>query len=370
MSKYDKSSYYIEKYNLSTDKKSKEERSELWKEVANSEEARLAHAEHLGKQVTSEIAAITEAGKNKDYAALIELAQTNTITRTIIYDILKENIAGQVFETNYLDPWEQAFYKVKRHNEVRIINNTPTMGSNYVVQVAKQNEILPILTNDNRASYSYSTRNAQIGKVDERDEAATEIRRAILENRERQFISLIRNATTVSGGQGTANDIPLANMAMANETIPDINNVVFDTLANGLTKRNLSELIFKLEQYGYSGRTLYLSPRRKADIRSWLSTQASTSASPIDFFSQREILTSGKLEGLYNLEVKTLNYLRDNEVYVWDNSADFGEIFLRGETQVEDRISTEGAFQRELHAAQIEGQVLYNARRLAKLELR
>jgi hypothetical protein len=156
---------------------------------------------------------------------------------------------------------------------------------------------------------------------------------------------------------------------MANGSVPDINNVVFDKLSNGLTKRNLSELMFKLEQYGYSPRVVFCSPRRKADIRSWVATQATTSSSPVDFFTQREILTTGKLDGLYGLEVRTLNYLQDNEVYMWDNSKDFGEIFLRGDVQVEDRISQEGAFMRELHAAQNEGMVLYNARRIAKLSL-
>ena len=158
-------------------------------------------------------------------------------------------------------------------------------------------------------------------------------------------------------------------MAKANGDAPDINNVVFDTLANGLTKRNLSELLYKLEQYGYGARTLFLSARRKADIRSWVATQATTSSSPVDFFTQRDILQNGELEGLYGLQVRILNYLKDDEVYMWDNSRDFGEIYLRGDVQIEDRISQEGAFMRELHAAQNEGMVLFNARRLAKLQL-
>lgn len=358
---------YVENYNLPTERLSKKERQEMWKEVASSDEARVAHAQALGEQISNEIAAVLEAAKDNNVAALEELA-TAVLTREIVMDILKENIASLVMEVRQLDPWENPYYTVRRLNTVTMINNHPTMGATPVVQVGKQYDVLPIMTSDNRAAYSYSTRNALIGKVDERDEAANEIRRAILENREVKFIDLIR-AATACPGPGLPNTIALPNFAMANGSVPDINNVVFDKLSNGLTKRNLSELMYKLEQYGYTPRVVFCSPRRKADIRSWVATQATTSSSPVDFFTQREVLTTGKLDGLYGLEVKTLNYLRDDEVYMWDNSKDFGEIFLRGDVQVEDRISTEGAFMRELHAAQNEGMVLYNARRIAKLSL-
>lgn len=358
---------YVEQFNLPTERLGKKERQEMWKEVASSEEARIAHAQALSEQITNEIAAVLAAAKDNNKEALIEISQA-ILTREIVMDILKESIASLVMEVTQLEAWENPHYTIRRLNNVTMINNHPTMGATPVVQVGKQYDVLPIMTSDNRTSYGYSTRNALIGKVDERDEAANEIRRTILENREVKFIDLIRAATACPGA-GLPNTIALPNFAMANGSVPDINNVVFDTLANGLTKRNLSELMFKLEQYGYSPKIVFCSPRRKADIRGWVATQASTSASPVDFFTQREILTQGKLYGLYGLEVRTLNYLRDDEVYMWDNSKDFGEIFLRGEVQVEDRISTEGAFMRELHAAQNEGMVLYNARRIAKLQL-
>lgn len=360
---------YVEKYNLPTERLSDEERKEAWKEVASNDEARIAHAEALGKQISNEIAAIVEAAKDNNVAALEELA-TAVLTREIVLDVLKENIASMVMEVRQLAAWENPFYTIKRLNKVTMINNVPTIGAIPTVQVGKQYQTLPIMTADNQASYTYSTRNALIGRVNERDEAAAEIRRAILENREVAFIELIRAATELVDPNAPvlANSIALPNYAMANGNAPDTNNVVVDTLANGLTKRNLSELMFKLEQYGYTPKVLFCSARRKADIRSWITT-TSTSASPVDFFTQREILTTGKLEGLYGLEIRVLNYLKDDECYMWDNSRDFGEIFLRGDVQVEDRISTEGAFMRELIAAQNEGIVLYNARRIAKLQL-
>jgi hypothetical protein len=367
MPKIEHALQYVEEFNLSTERLSKKERQEMWKEVASSEDNRMAHAEALAEQITNEIAAVIAAAKDNNILALEELA-TAVLTRTIVWDVLKENIASLVMEVRQLEAFENPFYTVRRLNTVTMVNNHPTMGATPIVQVGHQNDSLPIMTSDNRTAYGYSTRNALLGQVNERDEAANEIRRALLENRERKFIALIRNVTACPG-PGQANTIPLPEFAMANDTTPDINNVIFDKLSNGLTKRNLSELMFKLEQYGYEGKTVYISPRRKADVRGWVSAQVTTSSSPVDFFTQREIITSGKMGNLYGLEIKVLNYLKDDEVYIWDNSKDFGEIFLRGEVQIEDRISTEGAFMRELHAAQNEGMVLYNARRLAKLSL-
>lgn len=359
---------YLEKYNLSTDKASQLEREEMWKEVASSDDAKKAHADALGQTITNQINCVNAIARNNDGEALREIA-TAVLTTEIVLDILKENIASLVMNVRQLGPMDQAWYKVKRLNNVTVINNTPTLGQNYVAQVGRQNDQVPILTNDNRVSYSYSTRNALIGMTSERDEAIEEIRRGILESRERQFINLIRTFTTVPGGAGTANVPALPDYAMANESVPDINNVVFDSLSNGMTKRNLNELLYKLEQYNYNASVLYCSARRKADIRSWIATQATTMSSPVDFFTQREVLQNGKLEGLYGLTVKTLNYLKDNEVYMWDNSRDFGEIFLKGDIQVEDVPGKEGPFSRDLNAAQNEGQALYNARRIAKLEL-
>lgn len=358
---------YVELYNLPTERIDPEKRKEMWKEVASNEDARKAHADALGGQIANEIAAVVHAAKDGNVEALVELSQA-VLTREIVLDILKDNIASLVMETRQLKQWEAPFYTVRRLNNVMVVNNHPTLGATPIQQVGKKNQDVPIMTSDNRSSYSYGVRNALIGQVNERDEAAAEIRRGLLENRERVFIDTIR-ALTACAGPGQPNTIPLPQFAMANGDDPDVNNVVFDKLSNGLNKRNLSELKFKLEQYGYNATTVYCSPRRKADIRSWVTT-TTTTTSPLDFFTQREILTNGEaLGGLYGLQVKTLNYLKDDEVYMWDNSRDFGEIYLRGGVQVEDRPSPEGAFIHELHAAQLEGMAFFNARRIAKLSL-
>lgn len=352
---------YVEKYNLPTKRLSDNERRELWAEVAStsaSNEIRMEHAEAFGEQVANEIAAVIAAAKNNDIKALEELASV-VLTRQLVFDILKENIAGMVLETKQLQPFETPYYMVKRLNKVGIFNQTPSLGQAPLYHVARQFDTVPILTADNRGQYMYLTRNQHVGAVEERDEAAAEIRRSILENREKAFISMIRAATTAG--------FVLPNMALANDQPAPATNIVQDALAIGLSKKNLSDMKLALEIYGYEPKVIYCSARRKADIRNFITT-TSTSASPVDFFTQREILTTGRMEGLFNLEIRVLNYLKDNEVYMWDNSADFGEIFLRGGIQVEDRQGPQ-AFSRELHAAQNEGMTLYNARRIVKLEL-
>lgn len=352
---------YVEKYNLPTKRLSDADRRKLWAEVASqstSDDIRHEHAEAFGEQVGAEIAAVLEAAKDKNIKALEELASV-VLTRQIVLDILKENIAGLVLDTRQLQPFENPYYLVKRLNKVGIFNQVPTLGAAPLYHVAHQFQTVPILTADNRAQYMYMTRNQHVGAVEERDEAAAEIRRAILENRERVFINLIRAATTPG--------FVLPDMALANDQVAPATNVVNDSLAVGLSKKNLSEMMLTLEIYGYRPQTIYCSARRKADIRNFITT-TSTSDSPVDFFTQREILTTGRMEGLFGLEVRVLNYLKDDEVFMWDNAQDFGEIFLRGGVQVEDRQGPQ-AFSRELHAAQNEGMTLYNARRIVKLAL-
>lgn len=359
---------YVEKFGLATEKASPEKRRELWAEVAHvnaSVETRMLHAEAMGAQIHAEIAAVTEAARNNDIQALEELASV-VLTREIVLDILKENIAGQVMETSNLGAMDQPFYTVKRLSKVGIFQNVPTWGAVPAQHVAHMYQMVPILTADNQAAYIYRTRNQYFGAVEERDEAAAEIRRGILENRERTFINNIRAATATAPGT-TDLITPLIDMAMANDQPAPATNVVRDSLAVGLSKKNLADLMFMLEIYGYSPKTLYCSARRKNDIRNFVTT-TTTSNSPVDFFTQREILTTGKMEGLFGLEIRVLNYLKDDECYMWDNSADFGTIYLRGGVQIEDRQGPQ-AFMRELVAAQIEGQALYNARRIIKLKL-
>jgi hypothetical protein len=360
---------YVDKYNLPTKRISSEERRTLWAEVANqnaSQETRIEHAEAFGDQIANEIAAVVDAAKNNDIPALAELASV-VLTRQIVLDVLKENIAAMIMETRQLQPFENPYYLVKRLNKVGIFNQAPSLGAAPLYHVAHQFQTIPILTADNKAQYMYMTRNQHIGQVEERDEAATEIRRSILENRERVFLSLLRGTTATVAAGSTVLVNALPDMALANDAPAPATNVVVDALAGGLSKKNMSDMMLALEIYGYQPKVLYCSARRKADIRNFITT-TSTSASPVDFFTQREILTTGRMEGLFGLEIRVLNYLYDDEVYMWDNSADFGEIFLRGGVQVEDRQGPQ-PFSRELHAAQNEGMTMYNARRIVKLAL-
>jgi hypothetical protein len=358
---------YVEKYSLPLQKAPEQKRREMWAEVAHSntnQETRNDHAEALGEQVAAEIAAVTEAARNNDIKALEELASV-VLTREIMLDVLKENISGLVLETAQLGPLDSPYYMVKRLNKTGLFNNVPTWGAVPSYHVAHMYQMIPIMVADNQSSYVYRTRNQYVGAVEERDEAAAEIRRGILENRERTFINMIRAATLVDGAGNNINVMP--DMIMANDMPAPTSNVVMDSLAVGLSKKNLADLMFKLELYNYSPKTLYCSARRKNDIRNFITT-TSTSDSPVDFFTQREILTTGKMEGLFGLEIRVLNYLRDDECYMWDNSQDFGSIYLRGGVQIEDRQGPQ-AFMRELVAAQIEGQALFNARRIVKLQL-
>lgn len=358
---------YVEKYGLNIAKATPEQRRQIWSEVASetaTEGTRRLHGDAFGDMVGAQIAAVTEAARDGNIKALEELSSI-VLTKEIILDVLKAHIAGLVMGTKNLGPFEQPFYTEKRLNKTGLIQNVPQFGAVPTFHVAHMNRMVPIGMADNQASYHYRTRNQWVGAVEERDQAAKHIRRGILDNRETAFINNIRFATltTAPGVATLVNALP--DMALPSGLAAPNTNVLVD--AGGvLTKKNLSDLMFMLEFYDYQPKVLYCSAARRNDLRNFV-TLTSTSGSPLDFLTQREVLQSGKLEGLFGLQIRVLNYLDNNECYMWDATEDFGDIYLRGGVQVEDRQGA-AAFMRELVAAQIEGQAIYNARRIAKLQ--
>jgi hypothetical protein len=360
---------YVSQFGLPMERLSEQERADAWGEVAsqNADPAvRQEHAEALAARVTAEIAAVTKAAKDRNIEALNEIAGI-VLTAEIVHDILADNIAGLVLGTKNVGPYQTPHYTEKRLNRTGVFQNVPSIGAVPAFNVAHMHREIPIGMQDNQAAYLYKTRNQYVGEVEERDEAAAAIRRGILENRENCFIDNIREATRTTTAAGNVLVHGLPDMALPGNRVAPSTNVLVDNLATGLTKKNISDMMFMLEFYGFQPRVIYCSALRRNDMRNFV-TLTSTSGSPLDFFTQREVLQSGKLEGLFGVQLRVLNYLADDELFMWDNTREFGDIYLRGGVQVEDRQGPQ-PFTRELVAAQIEGQALYNARRIVKLKL-
>jgi hypothetical protein len=87
------------------------------------------------------------------------------------------------------------------------------------------------------------------------------------------------------------------------------------TLAdNFLSKNNFNHLITEMKQVnGYEPTVIYCSPRRASDIRGWTTTQ-------VDYLTQREIFQAGGLGSVFNVEIRELRTLADNEVFLFDTT--------------------------------------------------
>lgn len=83
---------------------------------------------------------------------------------------------------------------------------------------------------------------------------------------------------------------------------------------NFLSKNVFNHLITEMKQVnGYMPTVIYCSPRRASDIRGWTTTQ-------VDFMTQREIFQAGGLGSVFNVEIRELRTLADNEVYLFDTT--------------------------------------------------
>lgn len=81
-----------------------------------------------------------------------------------------------------------------------------------------------------------------------------------------------------------------------------------------LTKNVFNHLITEMKQVtGYNPTVIYASPRRASDIRGWTNTQ-------VDYLTQREIFQAGGLGSVFNVEIRELRTLADNEVYLFDTT--------------------------------------------------
>lgn len=85
------------------------------------------------------------------------------------------------------------------------------------------------------------------------------------------------------------------------------------TTETGLTKKAFNELITYMNKTGYAGKIIYCSPNRAKDIRDWTYTT-------IDPVTQREIFQAGGLNQIWNVQLRELRSLGDDEVYLFDTT--------------------------------------------------
>lgn len=97
-----------------------------------------------------------------------------------------------------------------------------------------------------------------------------------------------------------------------------------NTLTHGetsLSKALFNDMITEMNANGLKPEVIYVSPRRAKDIREWTSTT-------IDPVTQREIFQAGGLSSIWNVQLRELRSLADNEVYLFDTSI-FGVMPIR-----------------------------------------
>lgn len=88
-----------------------------------------------------------------------------------------------------------------------------------------------------------------------------------------------------------------------------------------LSKALFNDMITEMNAAGLKPEVIYVSPRRAKDIREWTSTT-------IDPVTQREIFQAGGLSSIWNVQLRELRSLADNEVYLFDTSI-FGVMPIR-----------------------------------------
>jgi hypothetical protein len=101
------------------------------------------------------------------------------------------------------------------------------------------------------------------------------------------------------------------------------------TAETALTKKLFNQLVTEMRAVsGYNPTVVYVSPRRASDIRSWTQTM-------IDPVTQREIFMAGGIGSVFNVEIRELRTLGDNEVFVFDTSK-LGVMPIRTRLQTHD----------------------------------
>ncbi|MNS33481.1 Phage capsid family protein [compost metagenome] len=80
-----------------------------------------------------------------------------------------------------------------------------------------------------------------------------------------------------------------------------------------LSKSLFNDMITEMNAEGLKPEVIYVSPRRAKDIREWTSTT-------IDPVTQREIFQAGGIASIWNVQLRELRTLSDNEVYLFDTS--------------------------------------------------
>lgn len=102
------------------------------------------------------------------------------------------------------------------------------------------------------------------------------------------------------------------------------------TTETTLSKKLFNQLITEMRQVtGYAPNVVYVSPRRASNIRDWASTT-------IDPVTQREIFVAGGIGSVFNVEIRELRTLNDNEVFMFDTSK-LGVMPVRSAMQTFDK---------------------------------
>lgn len=86
------------------------------------------------------------------------------------------------------------------------------------------------------------------------------------------------------------------------------------TSETALSKDLFNQLLTEMKQVtGYMPTVVYVSPRRASDIRAWTQTT-------IDYITQREIFQAGGIGSVFNIEIRELRTLNDNDVFLFDTT--------------------------------------------------
>lgn len=79
-----------------------------------------------------------------------------------------------------------------------------------------------------------------------------------------------------------------------------------------LSKKLFNALITEMRAVGaFEPKVIYVSPRRASDIRNWADTD-------IDPVTRREIFKAGGMGSIFNVEIRELRSIKDNEVFMFD----------------------------------------------------
>lgn len=128
------------------------------------------------------------------------------------------------------------------------------------------------------------------GRIDVVTEAIEQMRNAIIRQEEQAGWSVIRQ---VFANNGNADKV----FQIATD--------------NTLTKTLINAMITEQRTAGFEPDILYMSPKSAGDIRDWEMTK-------IDNTTQREIFVGGGLGSIWNVEIRELRSLGDDEVYLFD----------------------------------------------------